>query len=81
MRPPYYSGMGKMTLAMAAVILNWQYVLSLYILWSQGTDTSSSCTSLFGCAGLCSKSDLYTIASFPSSPPNVLLLVVVVESL
>ena len=41
MQPTYFSGIGKMTLAMAAVILNWQYVLSLYILWSQGTDTSS----------------------------------------
>ena len=75
-----------MTLAMAAVILNWQYVLSLYILWSQGTDTLSSCTSLFGYAGLCSKTrplisyyiiHVVSIASFLMPLPSVLLLVVV----
>lgn len=63
---------------MAAVILNWQYVLS-YILWSQGTDTSKFTPYLVVLAFVVQPPISYVeLSSFLRSPPSVYCLIVVV---
>ena len=67
---------------MAAVILNWQYVLSLYILWSQGTDTSKFTPYLVVLAFVVQPPISYVdLSSFLRSPPSAYCLIVVVVAL